>query len=445
MYSERTTEKTNVTHLIFDIAWFGLALAATSRFMSIFAIRLGATSDELSLLAALPGIALFLSTGLSSWWRRRFPDTLRAILLPSLAFRLVFLLPAFTPFFPPEWQMTWLILAMAMSALPQGVAGAMFLLLMRESVSQKLQTSLASRRTLAMNVTVAIGAIAFGIMLEKVPFPINYQIMFTLAFLFALVSFRHVLYVRVIYPEPPHDPGHSTTAIWRSHDFLAVAFVAAIAHITFFAVIMATPLRLVEDLGASEGFMAMFGMAELFAGAMAAMATERLVRRLGLRLFMALAIGGTALAAMIIGLSPILELTLLAALISGATWTAATIGIYVFLVERVPQSEATSSSVAYQQIIALSVFAGPLLGGLLMNHISSLVTIMLIGALLRLLAGVFTYYNAVDVAMDVMRATQPMQAITDPSHTLDGDGRREGWSGRWRLSRVRVGSSRRRR
>jgi len=445
LHNVHTTEQTNVTHLIFDIAWFGLALAATSRFMSIFAIRLGATSDELSLLAALPGAALFLSTGLSGWWRRRFADTLRAIILPTLSFRLVFLLPAFTPFFPPEWQMTWLITAMALSALPQGISGAIFLLLMRESVSQQGQTALASRRTLAMNVTIAVGAIAFGIMLEKVPFPINYQIMFGLAFLFALVSFRHVTHVRILYPEPAHQPGHSTMSIWRSRDFLAVAFVAALGHITFFAIIMATPLRLVDDLGAGEAFMAMFGMAELMAGALAAMLTERLLRRLGLRLFMALSVSGTALAALIIGLSPILELTLLGAFISGATWTAATIAMYVFLVERIPQREATASSVAYQQVIALSVFVGPLLGGLLMSNIPSLVIILLLGAALRLMAGIFTYYNPVDMAEAAIRVTQTMLPVTEPSDALDGNGRRGGWAGRRRLRRVRVWSGRWRR
>ncbi|MFW5772833.1 MAG: MFS transporter, partial [Phototrophicaceae bacterium] len=220
---------------------------------------------------------------------------------------------------------------------------------------------------------------------------------------------------------------------------------AALGHITFFAIIMATPLRLVDELGAGEAFMAMFGMAELMAGALAAMLTERLLRRLGLRLFMALSVSGTALAALIIGLSPILELTLLGAFISGATWTAATIAMYVFLVERIPQREATASSVAYQQVIALSVFVGPLLGGLLMSNIPSLVIILLLGAALRLMAGIFTYYNPVDMAEAAIRVTQTMLPVTEPSDALDGNGRRGGWAGRRRLRRVRVWSGRWRR
>ena len=39
-----TTERTNFNHWVIDIAWFGLAFAATNRFLSVFAIRLGASS-----------------------------------------------------------------------------------------------------------------------------------------------------------------------------------------------------------------------------------------------------------------------------------------------------------------------------------------------------------------------------------------------------------------
>ena len=35
------TERANFHHLVMEVAWFGLALATTSRFLSVFAIRLG--------------------------------------------------------------------------------------------------------------------------------------------------------------------------------------------------------------------------------------------------------------------------------------------------------------------------------------------------------------------------------------------------------------------
>lgn len=363
------SEQANFHHLVVDIVWFGLALAATSRFLSLYAIRLGASPDQLNWLAALPGIALLLSAGLSGWWRRRYPDTIQAIKLPGLSFRLVFLLPAFAPFFPPEWQPVWLILAVSLAALPQGIAGAIFIVLMRETVSAQRMTSLLSRRTLMMNLAIAAGALAFGVMLEKVPFPYNYQLMFGLAFLFTLMSYWHVVSVRVIYPEPPPPPKRRDKAarIWHSPRFIQVAFITFIMHAAFFSVIMIAPLRMVEDLHAGEGFIALFGMAELIAGASVAVFTDRIIRSIGSRTLVAASMLATALSAGIIALAPSLELTILAALLSGGAWSAASIGIFAFLLENTPEGDSTPAAVAFQQLIAAGIFIGPMVGNVLVD------------------------------------------------------------------------------
>ncbi len=93
-------ERSNYQHLVLDIGWFAIALAATSRFMQFYAIRMGADAVALGLMTALPAIILVFSTSLSAWWRSHFNDSVRAIMLPSLGFRFIFLLPAFAPFFP---------------------------------------------------------------------------------------------------------------------------------------------------------------------------------------------------------------------------------------------------------------------------------------------------------------------------------------------------------
>ena len=103
------SQQRNFQHLVLEVTWFGLALASTSRFLSVFAIRLGATPAQLGWLTALPFAVLLLSTTLSTRWRRHFSDSIHAIYLPSLAFRFVFLFPALTPLFPSQWQTPWLI------------------------------------------------------------------------------------------------------------------------------------------------------------------------------------------------------------------------------------------------------------------------------------------------------------------------------------------------
>ncbi|MCU0463732.1 MAG: hypothetical protein MUF38_04100, partial [Anaerolineae bacterium] len=84
-------EDRNFTHLLMDVVWFGLALTATARFLSVFAIRLGASPTEQSLLVGLQGLAMGLSTLFALRWRNRFQTTAQAIDLPGFFFRFWFL------------------------------------------------------------------------------------------------------------------------------------------------------------------------------------------------------------------------------------------------------------------------------------------------------------------------------------------------------------------
>jgi MFS family permease len=384
------TERSNFLHLVADIAWFGLAMASTSRFLSIYAIRLGATPFELGLIAALPGLALLFSTGMSIWWRRRYRNSVRALLWPAFGFRLAFLLPALAPLFPPEWQVAWLIAAATLPAIPQGVAGAIFIVLMRESVNDALLTRLQSRRQLALNVTVAISAVAFGVLLEAVPFPTNYQIMFVLAFVFTMFSQWHVTRVREMFPAPVVAAmvQQPVTRIWKSVDFQMVGNLTFFMHLAFFSVIAVVPLYLVEHMGASESYVAMFGMVELAAGALMASLADRLIRRVGSRTLIALAMLGTALAPIIIAFAPSLELALVAGAISGAAWTLASISIFSLLIERVHAEDMPRATVAFQQLVALAIFIGPLIGSTLTQNRVNIVMVLMLGASLRLIAAV---------------------------------------------------------
>lgn len=178
----RTVEQANYYHLVMDIAWFGLALPATTRFLSVYAIHLGADVTVLTWLASLPAFILLFAASLGNWWMRRHSSSASAVFWPALGFRLAFLLPALTPFLPANFQSIWLILSLALPALPQGLASVAFLVMFREAVDDKQVPPLLSRRSLALNMAVGLSGLALGAWLERAPFPFNYQAMFLLAF-----------------------------------------------------------------------------------------------------------------------------------------------------------------------------------------------------------------------------------------------------------------------
>lgn len=389
-------ERANYYKLVAEVAWFGLAVASTSRFLSVYAIRLGATSSDLGWMASLPFIMLLISTTFSNWWRSRYSNTIQAIYWPSLGFRLAFLLPALTPLLPPGLQPMWLIISVALPALPQGISSTIFVGMMRQAIPEEKQVKLASARNLWMNIMIAVAALGFGVWLEHAPFPMNYQVMFLAAFILALVSQWYVMKIHVESEETTAAPQIISTAKpLRSPLFQRAILIGVIIHIGFMAVVPITPLRLVNDLNANEGFMAVFGIAELASAAFICVFTDRLIKYFGNRKMIALAMFGTAASAFVLASAHELPITLIAAALSGVSWTVAAIGLYGLFVEsthKLPMHDMTRYTTIYNQIIYIAAFIGPMIGSNLANTGLSLVTVILIGGFLRSVAGLSVLY-----------------------------------------------------
>lgn len=386
--------RANYRHLVQDVLWYGLAFPATARFLSVYAIRLGAGAALLGWISALPAIILLITSALAPAWRERYPSTVRALFWPGVGFRLVFLLPALTPFFPDAFQPYWLLLAATLPAFAQGISSVLFLVILREGVDARDLPRLMSHRSVVFNLAVGLLTVGFGFWLSKAPFPLNYQVMYVVAFLFSLVSLWHVQAIREIEPStlPEHVRG-AARALLRTPAFRRVASTTALVHLSFFAILPIIPLWLVRRFGADEEFLSIFGLFEIAAAALLASQTSRIVRRIGTRPTIAISMAFTGVAAVLIAVAPALPVTLVAAAISGAAWTAGSIGVFMFFSENTPPDNVTHFSTAYNQVISLSIFVGPLLGSQLASALSDLSVVLLIGAALRLVAAALISLN----------------------------------------------------
>ncbi|GAB4324390.1 MAG: MFS transporter [Phototrophicales bacterium] len=383
-----TSERRNFYHLVLDITWFGVALVTTTRFLSVYAIRLNASPITLGWLTALPAIVLLISSSFGGWWRRKFKDTGQAIFLPALGFRFAYFLLALTPFLPERWQPIWLILAVTLPAIPQGIGGVIFVVLMREAVDSSRITQLVSSRALMMNIALALSALLCGIWLENAPFPLNYQIMFLFAFLATLISLIHVKRVKpIVNTGVPQQPIHWRT-LFQSAGMRKVAWITTLTHVTFFSVFPLVPLYLVDDLSATEGFIALFGLVELAGGALVATMTGRIAAKIGVQSMVGYGMMFTAIAVWGIVLAPTLHATLIAAGLLGAAWSAVTIGLFGVMTETAPAGESTAYATLYTQTIGLATFIGPMIGSVLAEADVNLGWVLLGGGVLRLIAGV---------------------------------------------------------
>ncbi len=388
------TENANYHHLVMDIAWFGVGMPAVMNFFSMFAIKLGATPIELGWMSGLPAIFLLLSTMLNDWWRGRYSDSVQALYWPAVASRLRYLLYALVPFLPASVQVFSMILIPTVFAIPIGISGVIFLVLLRESIGDSRLTSLVSRRLLFMNGGIALSTIVLGFWLEKVSFPANYQIMYLASFGAQLVSLWHVNQVRILHPTPPPAPRRATRdreatggSPWRSKDFRRLAVVLTSLFIAGYSIGPVIPLFLVRGLGVSEGFVAVYSLMELAGAVTLSALASRLIHRYGRPRMIVAGLGGTGLAALLLALLPSLPTALIAGLIGGGTWALTDISQFgLFSANTSPENRASYTK-AYYQILSIASFIGPMVGSSLANAGISLALVLLLGAGLRFLAG----------------------------------------------------------
>jgi len=254
-------------------------------------------------------------------------------------------------------------------------------------VRKERLTLLMVRRKLWMSVAIGAGTLLAGLVLEVLPFPLNYQIVFLVGSGGSLISLRHLIQVRVESREPaPSVPLVKLVAQQvYSQDTRSVVYVTLTAFISFYFIVGVIPVHL-ESLGASEGFIAIFGVVELLAAVASTVATVRLVRFFGNRSLVAISVMATAVAAAILGLTGNVWVTLIAAAVTGAAWTIADIAMFGYFAERT-NTENVGATMFYNEMMYIGIFIGPLLGNSLLEFGMSTASVLLIGAGLRLTGG----------------------------------------------------------
>jgi MFS family permease len=407
--AQQRIEQANYHHYVIELLWFGLAVAAVPRFIQYYAIDMGATPLELGWLTALPYLVLVISAALSQWWRSRYSNARAALIIPAIGMRFMFLLPAFAPFFPEQWRTVWIILAATLPAFPQGIASTMFWVFMRESIHPDHIAPLITRRLLVMNLSVTAGTIGFGLILETLPFPMNYQLMFVVAFIFAMVSMWHVARVHYLDTQTATDKTPIRHRPWRDvlrdTRFLSTAWIVMVTHLAQTFIAAPLSLQLKQEMGASDGFLAAFGVAELLGGAAATFVAARFIRHYSHRTIVAGGMIGTGISALLLAFAPTLPLMLVGGALANAAWNIAYISILGFFTERT-EADDYQTTTLWHQILFAAMFVGPMLGSAIVEIGLSPAATLLIGAGIRVAAGIAALYG---LALFGMKRVKPIR------------------------------------
>jgi MFS family permease len=373
----------------------------TISFLSIYAIRLGATNYQIGLLGALAAfVNLFLAIPAGHWLQSR--PTSQAVFISAAISRLGYIPLIFLPWlFAETGQINAILLITFLMAIPLTAVGIGFNALFAEAVPNEYRAHVAGMRNAMLAVTFMFTSLLSGYILEAVPFPAGYQVVFAIGALGAALSSLHLKFVRPISSDPhlvPVDPAPKSASsrtifpslrmdIWRT-PFQRVLLALFAFHLTqylpipIFGIYNVRVLQLNDDnIGVGT---ALFYLCVLLGSTQ----IRKLVQRFGNRNITGWSLAGLALYPWFLSLSQNALHYYGVSLIGGLAFAFISGSYANYMLEHIPAHDRPSHLAWYTIILNSGILIGSLAGAAIAEAIGLTSALILFGAL-RMLAAVF--------------------------------------------------------
>ena len=395
-----------------------LALNMFQPFLGIFAIRLGGSNTIVALLSALPALTSAATMIPGAFWLARLPRRKGPAAALFLASRLFLLTIALVPLFSRDVRAPLLAALVGLMNLPAAMAMVSWTALCGDAFSPDVRAEIFAERNRWMALCGLLPTIAVGLFLDRVSFPLGYQLIFLLALGVSLVEIWFLQ--RLI--EPPTvriAAGHrrSLAAIRRETGFWRYTLVSLCF---YFPWQMGWPLFTiyqVNHLHANNLWMAIIAVTGALGVWVSSNWWGRKSTQKGNVRLLVLATGGLALSPVFFVLSDALWPVALFNLVMGFFSAGALLLFFNGLLETIPAEDAAAYVAYHNTLVNLSAFMAPLVGTALLGLVS-IKGALLINAGARL-AGSLAI--ALWLAAPARQAGQPAPDHTPP---LGGEGRR---------------------
>lgn len=180
--------KNTFTYLYLDIAWFGVLNGSILTFITVYAARIGATAEQVGYLSAIPAVVAILLAIPSGTWLQK-GDTNKRVVLSSIAHRFFYIGLIFIPFLVSKsLQVNMIIYLILVMSLPGTALQVGFSNLFAETVPPAWRGHVAGVRNALFSLISILVLLLSGQILKIVIFPLNYQIVFGLGFIGAMLS-----------------------------------------------------------------------------------------------------------------------------------------------------------------------------------------------------------------------------------------------------------------
>lgn len=428
MEAQPATLRTNFRNLYGDIFWYGVLAGSTIAFLSVYVARLGGNSFQISLLTAIPAIINLLLSFPSGSWLENQPlhsATTRTLFLHRLGYLVLIFLPWL---FTPHWEIWAIVLVTLIMYIPGTIQAIGFNALFAAVVPPEWRAEVVGKRFAIQSFSITITSLLCGLILDRVYFPLNYQIVFAIGGLAAMFSTLAV--ARLIFDEEKMHARFDKQSLFKLIDFKTfwkdsqtetdasfssnksvLSFLSFTdlpkllrldlirspfglfmgAYLIFYLVqyvpIPLFPLILVRLLHLTDGEISFANAIFYTSMLIGSMGISRLSNRFGHRWVLIVSGGMIFIFPLIYAVAKNAYLVWVNNLIGGVIWAGVNNGAINRLMERVPENDRPAHMALYNVVLNLGMLSGSLLGPALGESLG-LREAMFIAAGLRLLGGI---------------------------------------------------------
>jgi len=395
----------NFFHLYFDIAWFGILSGSAINFMTVYAARLGASGFQIGIIGAMPAfVSLALSMPTGNWLQKR--PVGKAVFWAAVLSRIGYFLWIPLPWLFGNQGQIW---ALAIITLAMGIPmcglNVGFNALFASAVPPEWRASVMGVRNVVQSLTFIIASLGTGYILNHLPFPVGYQVVFGIGFLSAGMSTYHLFFVRPhVEPVPlsvpetktvislegkKNRPGWHTSLrldIWQT-PYRKILLVFLGFHLAQYLVIPIFTLYTVNVLHLTDANIGLGTALFYLSVLLGSTQLSRLEHYIGHHKLTGWGVVGMSVYPIAMGLSHNAIHYYSLSVAGGFAW-AIVAGAYAnYLLEQIPENDRPSHLAWYNIILNVAVLFGSLVGPFLAGFIGLGLALVIFGAL-RLLAGI---------------------------------------------------------
>ncbi len=389
LFRPATREQSNQRNVLIDGIGVGIT-AGVGSFLSVFLVRLGASSFLVGLLTAMPALTgMLMAIPVGEFLARR-PNIVPWFARSRFVVLSCYVLTGLAPFLFTSRRPEIIILIWALATLPQTLVSVAFTVVMGGVAGPGGRVTLMSRRWAILGLTNSLTVVIVGQLLRAFDFPLNYQVVFIGSAIGAFISV--VFSSSIKLPPQAVSTAHqgliqtfreNGSTLRNNRAFVNFTIAQFIFRSGMALAVPLFPIFWVRNVGATDPQISAINSVQTFVMMAAYFLWARVSQHRGQRWVLLVTAFGLSFYPLLTALTPTPQLLILWAAFGGLCTAGVDLVFFDLLLNTVPAEHQASYVGMYQTTVYIATFLAPLIGTALADG-AGIVPALIAGTVLRL-------------------------------------------------------------